>query len=255
MNKETGSAFRTVVVFIHGFMGSPRQFDKLAQSVKDEGYSTTSLLLPGHGSTVKEFSSVTMEEWQSYVNAEIERLSPDYDDIFLVGHSMGCLLAINAAVMNTANFRGLFLMACPLKLRIFSAHALKLRTKIIFYRKSHPIKATYIASNSIPPRLSLIWRIIKPTVELKKLIRITKGNLQNVSVPVTAVFSLDDELVSLDSLDILKNNLNQASFNSMILSDSLHSYYPEHEHLMIENALISAIQHRFHKSSALASIS
>ena len=217
------SAKNSIVVFIHGFMGSPQQFSRLAKNVHAQGYSVLSLLLPGHGSAVRAFSSVTMEKWQGYVNDEIDRLSPEYDGIFIVGHSMGCLLAINAAAMHNANIRGLFLIACPLKLRWFSAQFLKVRAKQVFYRKSHPMKASYLTSNSVPPSLSLIWRIVKPSAEFMKLIHLTKDNMQSVSVPVAAVFSSDDEIVSIDNLGVLKNGLNQASFESIRLSDSLHA--------------------------------
>jgi len=235
------SAKKCVVVFIHGFMGGPLQFERLAQSIHAQGYSAASLLLPGHGSTVKEFSSATMEKWQDYLNAEIDRLSPNYDDVFLVGHSMGCLLAINAVVGNIRNICGLFLLACPLKLKVFSVHSLKVRLKQVFCRKRHPMKATYLNTSSVPLKPSLIWRIVKPMVELKKLIHITNNNLHGVSVPVTAIFSLGDELVSIESLDMLKNGLKQTSFDSITISDSLHAYYPEHEYSIIENSLRSAI--------------
>ena len=235
------TAKNSIFVFIHGFMGSPRQFDRLAHSVHAQGYSAASLLLPGHGSTVKEFSSATMENWQDYIEAEVGRLPTDYDGIHLVGHSMGCLLAINEAAKNRRNIHSLFLIACPLKLKGFSVHSLKVRLKQVFYRKSHPVKAVYMASNSVPPTPSLIWRIAKPTAELKKLIQRTNNNLSSVHVPVTAVFSLDDELVSIESLDMLKNGLAQASFNSIMISDSLHAYYPEHEYSIIESSLFSSI--------------
>jgi len=38
----TDSAKNSIVTFIHGFMGSLRQFDSLAQSVHALGYSTVS---------------------------------------------------------------------------------------------------------------------------------------------------------------------------------------------------------------------
>ena len=230
-----------MVVFIHGFMGSPRQFDNLAQSIHSQGYSVASLLLPGHGATVKEFSSSTAQNWQHHVCSEVEGFSRGYNSIYLVGHSMGCLLAINTAIRHSGHVRGLFLIACPLKLKGFSLQTLKIRLKQVFYRKNHPMKSAYLAGSSVPPSLSLIWRSAKPGAELKKLMLITEKNLQNIRVPVTAIFSSADELVSMDSLEILKTGLNQVSFDSLTLSDSLHAYYPEHEQSLIEGALFRCI--------------
>ena len=224
-NSET----KNLAVFIHGFMGTPHQFDGLAESVHSLGFSTAALLLPGHGSTVKDFSSTKMERWQSHVNAEIERFSRSHQKIYLVGHSMGCLLAINAAVKHSSSVCGLFLIAGPFKLRFFSFYSTKIRLKLLFYRRSHPMKSEYLAASSVPLRPSLVWRVIKPYFELKKLARLAKGRLQDIRVPVKAVYSKADDLVATRGLEILKAGLTHAPFEYEILSDSLHVIFPEHE--------------------------
>ena len=236
-----GIAKKGIVVFIHGFLGSPRQFSRLAQSVHLQGYSAASLLLPGHGTTVKAFSAATMEDWQNHVNAEIGRFSSNHADIYLVGHSMGSLLTINAAVEFSGHVRCLFLIACPFKLRYFSAQSIKVKLQQLFYLKSNPIKSAYLAGNSVRSSPSIIWRCAKPSAELNKLILITQDNLHKIRIPVTAIYSSSDEIVSVDSLEILSNGLGHAPFESMTLSDSLHAYYPEHERSLIESALSNAV--------------
>ena len=230
-----------VAVFIHGFMGSPRQFDFLTASVYDKGLSVASLLLPGHGGTAKDFSLGTFERWQSHVDSEIERLALDYADIWLAGHSMGGLLAINAAVKHCSHVRGVFTIASPFKMSFFSIFALKVRLRQVFGKKSDPIKAAYLSACSVPPSPSLVWRTSKPSAELKKLIKAARDNLQNLRVPVTAVYSASDELVSIASLDIFKSGLVGVEYEQVLLSDSLHAWYPEHERNIIENAFLKFI--------------
>lgn len=246
---------KSLVMFIHGFMGSPRLFDDLAKSVYHQGFSAASLLLPGHGGSSKDFASGTMERWQRHVDAEIERFSNDYKNVRLVGHSMGGLLALNAAVRFTGLVRSVFMMASPFKLALFNAKAAKTRIKMVFYRKSHPVKAVYLACAGIQSsatfwrdtdagfRMSpdLLWRMAKPGVELKKLMHATIGVLPNVSVPVTAVYSRSDELTSFASLDILKSGLSGIPFDEVLLTDSLHNYFPEHERVLIEQTLLKSL--------------
>ena len=235
------TANRRIVVFIHGFMGTPRQFDEMAKIVHSQGYSAASLLLPGHGSTVKDFSSGTMNNWQEHVDAEIERFSRSNDSIYLVGHSMGCLLAINAAVKHSKNISGIFLIACPFKLRLISIHSAKIKLKLVFCRRSHPMKSVYLAASSVPLRPSLAWRAIGPYIELKKLARIAKASLGNIRAPINAVYSTADDVVSVRSLKILKAGISQAPFECLILSESLHAYFPEHEQRIIEASLKAAL--------------
>ena len=232
-----------LVVFIHGFMGSPRRFDALADLVYSRGFSAASLLLPCHGGSAKDFASGAMDLWQEHVDSEIERFSGDYNRIWLVGHSMGGLLALRAAARfgGSGMVCGVFTIACPFKLALFSVNAAKARPKMIFYRKNHPIKAAYISGNSIRFSLDLLLRIRKPIAELNKLMCSTMEILPQISIPVTAVYSRGDELVSYKSLEILKSGLGDASFDQVRLIDSLHDYAPEHERVIIEQALLRSL--------------
>jgi len=228
-----------IVVFIHGFMGSPRQFYKFAESVHKQGKSATTLLLPGHGGSAKDFSIGTMERWQRHVDSEIERLSRDYKDIRLVGHSMGGLLALNAAVKYDEVISGVLVMMSPFKLVAFSPTGMKARLKRVFVKKSHPMKAAPLLGNGVRHSPSLIWRVEKPFFELKKLMRTTKEILAEVRAPVMAIYTRSDELTSIKSLDILKAGLiNAESFEQVILSDSMHAYYPEHERAIIGQTIL-----------------
>jgi len=230
-------ADRGLVVFIHGFMGSPNQFDEWSDAAQQHGYSTAALLLPGHGSTAKVFGAGTFERWQGHVNTEVEAFSRDYDNILLAGHSMGGLLAINAAVGCVGFVRGILTIACPFKLNFFTADVLKTRFKQLLSKKDDPIKATYLSTCSIQQSPSLIWHIIRPKAELEKLMATAHDNLPNVSVPVTAVYSSSDELTSIESLGILYSGLTGATFEQVLLSYSLHSYFTQDESELIKQAL------------------
>lgn len=107
----------TVIVFIHGFLGSPTQFKYMIDKLNGD-YSVENLLLPGHGGTIKEFAASRMTQWQSYADERIRSLQNDYQNIILVAHSLGCLLSVQAALSYPEKIRGLFLLAMPLKIRI-----------------------------------------------------------------------------------------------------------------------------------------
>ena len=299
MNDAHAPAFRVnpaekgLVVFIHGFMGSPRYFDGFSEAMYQQGYSVASLLLPGHGSFAEEFAFSTMEQWQNHVNDEVVRFSRDHGKIWLVGHSMGGLLALNAAIKSGAGrlrdageassdrqsssdeqprddpqsreagvnpaagrVRGVMMIASPFKLALFSAKATINRLKMIFYRRNHPVKAAYIAGNSVRfsffywlasgayhrflPRFRLVG-ITRPLIELEKLIQATKKTLPLTRVPVTAVYSLSDELVSVRSLETLKSGINGAPVGELIICNSLHAYIPDNERAVVQRTMIKFI--------------
>jgi len=231
-----------VVIFLHGCMGSPRQFDRLATAVHKQGRTAAALLLPGHGTTARDFAAGTFARWQSFVDAEVERFSGAYADVVLAGHSMGGLLAINAATGCSytihSSIRGIFTIACPFKLTTVSAYTIKVRLKQAFSRKNNPIIKSYRDGSSVPPSPSMIWHTRKPAAEIKKLMLAARENLPSLRSPVFAVYSASDELTSVISLDIFKKELTGARFEHLLLTDSLHAYYPEHEQALVEQALL-----------------
>jgi len=182
-------AKKGIVIFIHGFMGSPRQFAGLIDAAQSQGYSTAALLLPGHGGSVGNFAASTFKRWQNHVDSEIERFLENYTEILLVGHSMGGLLAINAAVRFSRYVRGIFLIASPFTITVFSVHAMKTRLKLALSKRNDPIKVIYLSDSSVPLSLNLLWGVIKPSLEFRKLMRTARKNLPKIEVPVTAVYS------------------------------------------------------------------
>jgi len=230
-----------IVIFVHGLYGSPRQFDGLADAVFRQGCSYAALLLPGHGGSARDFASGTFERWQGHVDSEIERYSRDFKNIWLVGHSMGGLLAINAAVKFSELVRGVFTIACPFKITMFSTYAIKIRMRQIFGKKNDPVKRAYLSSKSVVLSPNLIWHNHKPTAEFKKLLLTARSNLSGVRVPVTAVYSTSDELTSFASHEIMKKELVKAPFELVVLTESLHAYYTECEQDVIEQALLKMV--------------
>jgi len=233
---------KSIVLLIHGFMASPKTFESLTKAVYENSYSAAALLLPGHGGTAKDFETGTAEGWQNHVNSEIERFSRDYTEIWLVGHSMGGLLSLGAAIKYSEIVRGVFAIACPLKLAYLSPNHIKVRTKQIFASKDNPIRAAYLEKAGVPQSVEMIWRILKPATEVTKLMRITKANLPQVTVPVAAVYSTSDELISIDSADILKEGLTGTEYKQTILKDSLHAMYTEHDQAVIEKTLFEFLK-------------
>lgn len=221
---------RAVIIFTHGIMGSPVQFEDLTQAFGQE-YSYVNLLLPGHGKTVKDYVSSNMKQWQQYLNDRIEKLASQYDKIILVGHSMGGLLSIRAALSRPEHIRGLFLLALPLKIRI-SQYFIIRGLKIVFIPKSKDLRIKIAQdSSSVPLRSWLaqirgIPRIIELILEAREIRKIAA----DLRVPVAVLFSRHDEIVSVKSANWLTGMQNA---RVQILEHSGHYDYSETDRLKI----------------------
>lgn len=89
-NKES----TTMVIFVHGILEGPKQFRKFTEVVYNKGFSYSAILLDGHGGSGKKFANSSMKKWINSVEKEILKYKDKYENIILVGHSMGGLLSI-----------------------------------------------------------------------------------------------------------------------------------------------------------------
>ena len=105
----------TVVLFIHGILGTPEHFRDFLPLVP-ASWSIHNLLLDGHGKTAKDFARSSMEKWKRQVDCIVNHLVRRYDRILIVAHSMGTLFALSEAVRHEDKVKGLFLLAVPLKI-------------------------------------------------------------------------------------------------------------------------------------------
>ena len=87
----------TAILFIHGFVGGSNNFWEIPQQLADEGYYVEAMLLPGHGTSPRDFAKATKSEFTEAVSNKIHELQAKHKRIILVGHSMGGALSTIAA--------------------------------------------------------------------------------------------------------------------------------------------------------------
>jgi carboxylesterase len=99
----------TAVLLIHGFPGSPAELRPLARKLHEAGFTVQGLLLPGFGPQVETLPQKRVADWLAAVLAADEALRADYEQVWLLGHSMGGALALQAAACSPPT--GLILLA------------------------------------------------------------------------------------------------------------------------------------------------
>jgi len=228
----------TIVMFIHGFMGSPNQFESLIETVHNAGCSYCSILLPGHGFRMNEFSKSNSHDWERHVQTEIDKIKDKYEKIYLFGHSMGGLLALNASLNNENKIAGVFILQTPLKINTTNFKFLIPKLKLLFYPRSNAIKAVYIRSKSIDMSNLLLYPlIVKPILNFYKLLCKTNKNLKNVVVPVHMIYSTTDETTSYKSLRLMYEGLCNTKRDCFTIHNSWHAYFSHEDWRLISKEL------------------
>lgn len=82
------------VLLIHGFTGSPAELLLLGQFLNAAGFTVLGIRLAGHGTNEQDLIATTKEHWFNSVLDGWSILQGACEKIFVVGHSMGALLAL-----------------------------------------------------------------------------------------------------------------------------------------------------------------
>jgi len=218
---------RKAVLFIHGFMGSPKQFEYLFPVASAHGFFPKALLLPGHGRTIAEFCKTPAQDWQAHVHKELNALRETYSKILLVGHSMGGLLAVSEAERDASCICGLLALALPLHLRV----SLKgICTNIRYIKKrinktDKFVTAAKAASGVAGISLLNSIKLLPYVMQLKRLSALARFGLRRFGLPLTIVQSNNDEWVSGKSASYARRILKSPKI--VELCESGHFWYSE----------------------------
>ena len=229
---------RLAVLCVHGIQGTPRQFDWLIRALP-QTVPAVNLTLPGHGGGVKDFRGSSMSQWQAAVDRALEELSAEHEVLF-IGHSMGCLLGIDACARNIGDVRTLVLLACPLRIRPSWRYVRNNYLAAAGRRLDDPFVAAAQQMNGVSAGHPLAYlTCARQYLQLLKKIRAVRGLLSKIDAPVLAVQSERDEIVSGASLRSLAA---LPGARTLIVQDSGHFLYSESARAEITDAVLRLIQ-------------
>jgi carboxylesterase len=77
------------VLFVHGFIGTPNNYNDLPDKVAEAGWRARAMLVPGHGTFPHAFEQTSADDMIAGVRAEYEALRSEHRIVVLCGHSMG----------------------------------------------------------------------------------------------------------------------------------------------------------------------
>ncbi|MEZ4215945.1 MAG: alpha/beta fold hydrolase [Myxococcota bacterium] len=89
------------VLCIHGLTGTPYEVRPVAEALVARGFRARGPLLPGHGRPAEELARCAYADWLECVRSEYAQLAAAHGQVFVVGMSLGGLLALVLASETT----------------------------------------------------------------------------------------------------------------------------------------------------------
>lgn len=219
---------RTGILLIHGLTGTPNEMRSVAKSCHKLGYSVIAAQLAGHCGTMEDLVDTQWEDWYASIEQAAEKLAQHTDEIFVVGLSMGSLLALKFASEHkvsgvicyspTFKFDGwsiplwskaLAPIVLPIvsKLNIFRLSAFdeaepygikneQLRVRILEAMKSNDSSKAGLPGNP--------WHSL---YQMQRLSRDVRKNLKSITAPTLCLHAFNDDIAHRKNSQLIYDNV------------------------------------------------
>jgi carboxylesterase len=88
---------RAAALCLHGLTGTPYEVRPLGEAISAAGIRAVGPALPGHNETPERLAATSYTDWLDAARTEFHRLREDFESVFIVGMSMGGLIALAIA--------------------------------------------------------------------------------------------------------------------------------------------------------------
>ncbi len=206
---------KTAALLVHGFTATPWEMLLLADFLADEGIASLAVRLPGHGTTPEDLAGRHWEEWLDAILDGYQILSKDFQSIYGIGMSTGCLLLLAMAKVKPLN--GLVLFSPYLRV----LHKLAPYAGLLRWIRPYHVKP---ANEGLNARY-YNRRPLAGIHQINRLLKTVRRQLPQIVCPVLAFNGEGDQTVDIDSGRRLVDLLGSA--------DKTHKLYgPEVPHVL-----------------------
>lgn len=82
-------------VLIHGFTGSPKEIEIIANYLQAKGIEVSTPTLPGHGVEIKrkDMKAASWKDWIEIADKAVQEMTKKHEEVYLVGFSMGAVIS------------------------------------------------------------------------------------------------------------------------------------------------------------------
>lgn len=184
---------------IHGFTGAPFEVEPLVLFLqKHTDWRIVTPTLPGHGETLK-LKGVAYHDWIDHAERELKSLLETCDEVYVIGFSMGGMIASYLAVhypvdklvllSAAAYYMNPKQLALDIKEMVRDTFRGGLLENEMFLRYKRKIKETPIAATMQFRRLVSNVRPLLPDIHIPTFI--AQGNVDGIVPPKSARFLYD----------------------------------------------------------------
>jgi esterase/lipase len=212
-NIELKTNSKTLFFLIHGYTGSPTDFNGLPEYLSNTlDVNVKVILLKGHGNKIQDLDDIELKDFINQIEAELKNDLEKYEQVILGGVSFGAQMALHFASKFPVD--GVFSVCFPYKLKFpfnipglsilsflkkywskpISEEEEKLRKKTFYYKKMH--------ANGL--------KIVK------KANRLLKNELSKITCPVFTIYSKNDPIGNYKAIGYISRKIEAPHYIEII---------------------------------------
>lgn len=174
------------VLLIHGFTASPYEMRSLGEYLNERGFSVYGSRLPGHASNPENINKLTFVDMYEGLKYGYYFLKNTNKKIFVIGQSMGGLLAAEVSIFNKVD--GLIMLSPAFKIKSKKVIFLPILRKFIKFSKKE----------NFEERFADHYYNVRPVEGIYQLTRLSRHLiplLTEIKVPTYVIQSRYDDII------------------------------------------------------------
>jgi carboxylesterase len=227
------------VFLVHGLGGTQYDLGSMHKRLKNAGFVTHSLTLPGHGTDPKDLVGVTAEDWIDAVVTKYREVRDLHPRLHVMGMCMGALLSA-ALAQREKHAKGNLVMLAPpvfidgwatpwyrsLRPLLYSvpaiARSMKIEEEDPFGIKNEQLRAIVKAKFERGENFHYRWVPLECIRQVDRLRAIVMKGAKDIRCPTLLVHAREDELTSLRSANFMVEQIGGGRARMVVLEDSYH---------------------------------
>ncbi len=209
-------------LLLHGLTGSPPEMRPMGEYLFERGLTVSGPRLAGHGTTPQDLARTTWQDWYASAEAAHSELEQECAEVFVVGFSLGALLAVHLAV--GCNVSGLILISPAFWVRDWRIHAMPLLRHIVkFVPKDLSQENSDLADSQAYGRFwSYDVHSTEAAYQLLRLQHLARPGLRRVRQPTLVIYAVRDQSIAPYSGPQTYERLGAPDKEQLVLHESGH---------------------------------
>ena len=226
-NYELNPNSKIGIYLVHGFSSTTYELKNIAKKFGNRDYHVVLNNLPGHGTTMEDCNQTRYQDWLNYSKIEFAKLCSVSDDVFVLGCSMGGVIALYLATLFPVT--GVIVGGVVLKFKLnFSTNYLnrllcrviKTREKKLAFPKSMRDTINFYGYQSYP---------LIALNEFRKMNGVVKKELKKIKCPILIIHSKNDQVSIRENVEIIDNSIQSKDKNILDVKKAHHNLFDTNE--------------------------